>query len=133
MITIITLFAQYIGSLDISLVAVSTEQTYSQPGDTGSFLRETVSQLYRYSPHRLSLLDRTQSETMQNHFEHFAYWGILCFYCRLLLFFRINVFKTFFQEHYQSVKWFGSRLRLTFCRSSSGFKPFAKVNSRQHK
>ena len=68
LITIITLFVQYIGSLDISVVVVSIEQTYSQPGNTGSFLRETVSQPYRYSPHRLSLLDRIQSETVQNHF-----------------------------------------------------------------
>ena len=34
-----------------------------------------------------------------------------CFYCLLLTFFKnhmINFFKRFFQEHYQSLKWFGS-------------------------
>ena len=31
--------------------------------------------------------------------------NLLCFYCRLLTFFsKINFFKMFFQEHYQSVK-----------------------------
>ena len=32
-----------------------------------------------------------------------------CFYCRLLTYFKINIFKNFFQEHYHSVKQFGSR------------------------
>ena len=30
--------------------------------------------------------------------------NFLRFYCRLLIFFKINLFKRFFQEHYQSVK-----------------------------
>ena len=38
-----------------------------------------------------------------------------CFCCRLLTFFKTNVFKRFFQEHYQSVKQFGSRSGMTFC------------------
>ena len=46
-------------------------------------------------------------------------------------FFKINFFKTLFQEHYQSVKQFGSRSGPTFCRSWSGSKPFAKDISRQ--
>ena len=32
-----------------------------------------------------------------------------CYCCGLLTFFKINVFKKFFQEHYQSVKQLGSR------------------------
>ena len=40
-----------------------------------------------------------------------------CFCRHLLTFFKIYFFKKFFQEHYQSVKWFGSRLGLTFFRS----------------
>ena len=32
-----------------------------------------------------------------------------CFYCRLLFFSKLTFFKRFFQEHYQSVKQFGSR------------------------
>ena len=39
-------------------------------------------------------------------------------------FFKIIFFKKICQEHYQSVKQFGSRL---------GFKPFAKVIRRQQK
>ena len=39
-----------------------------------------------------------------------------CFYC-LVIFFKINFFKKIFQEHYQSVKQFGSRSGPTFCRS----------------
>ena len=31
------------------------------------------------------------------------------FCCRLLTLFEISFFKNFFQEYYQSVKWFGSR------------------------
>ena len=42
---------------------------------------------------------------------------LLCFCCRLLTFFKINVFKKIFQEHYQSIKWFGSRSGPTFCQS----------------
>ena len=36
--------------------------------------------------------------------------NFLWFFCRLQIFFKINLFKNFFQEHYQSVKQFGSRL-----------------------
>ena len=43
-----------------------------------------------------------------------------CFRCRLLTFFEIYFFKKFFQEHYKSVKWFGSRSGPTFCWSWSG-------------
>ena len=32
-----------------------------------------------------------------------------CFCFRMLTFFKINSFRNFFQEHYQSVKWFGSK------------------------
>ena len=56
-----------------------------------------------------------------------------CFCCRLLTFFKINFFQKFFQEHYQSVKLFGSRSGPTFCRSWSGSKLFAKFYSRQQK
>ena len=41
--------------------------------------------------------------------------------------FQNNLFRKKIQEHYQSVKQFGSRFGPTFCRSRSGFKPFAKV------
>ena len=37
-----------------------------------------------------------------------------CFCCHLLTFFKIILFKKIYQEHYQSVKWFGSRSGLTF-------------------
>ena len=47
------------------------------------------------------------------------------------LFFKINLSKKFFQDHYQCVKQLGSRSGLTFCRSCSGFKLFAKFISRQ--
>ena len=40
-----------------------------------------------------------------------------CSCCRLLTLFKINFFKKFFHEHYQSVKQFGSRSGPTFCRS----------------
>ena len=50
------------------------------------------------------------------------------FWCCLLTFFKINFFKKFFQEHYQSVKRFVSRSGPTFCRSRSGSKLFAKVS-----
>ena len=43
--------------------------------------------------------------------------NLSCFCCRLLTFFQINFFKIFFQEHYQSVKQFGYRSGLTFCRA----------------
>ena len=59
-------------------------------------------------------------------------WVIFfCFCCHLLTFFKINVFQKFFQEHYQSVKQFGSRSGPMFCWSLSGSKLFAKVISRQ--
>ena len=45
----------------------------------------------------------------------------------LLTFFEINFLKKFFQEHYQSVKLFGSRPDLTFCQSWYRFKLFAKA------
>ena len=40
-----------------------------------------------------------------------------CFWCLLLTFFKINFFKKFFQEQYQSIKWFGPRSGPTFCRA----------------
>ena len=43
---------------------------------------------------------------------------------------KIIFFKNFFQEHYQSVKQFGSRSGLTFCQSWSGSKLFPKVINR---
>ena len=46
-----------------------------------------------------------------------------CFCCRLLTFFKMNFFKKFFQELYQSVKQFGSRSGPMFCRSWSGLWP----------
>ena len=49
------------------------------------------------------------------------------------LFFKINFFQAFFQEHYQSVKRSISRSGPTFCRYWSGNKLFAKVISRQQK
>ena len=44
-----------------------------------------------------------------------------------------NFLKKFFQEHNQSVKWFGSRSGLKFCLSWSESKLFAKIISRQQK
>ena len=41
-----------------------------------------------------------------------------CFCCRLLTFFKMNLFKKFFQEHYQSVKRLGFRSGPMFCRWS---------------
>ena len=38
-----------------------------------------------------------------------------CSCCRLLTFFKINFFKKFFEEQYQTLKRFGSRLGTTFC------------------
>ena len=50
-----------------------------------------------------------------------AYWVIFhAFVVVCWLFFKINLFKKLFQEHYQSVKW-------------SGSKPFTKVFSRRQK
>ena len=54
-------------------------------------------------------------------------------FCHLMTFFKINIFKKFFHEHYQSVKQFGSRSGLTFCRPWSGSKRFAKLISRRQK
>ena len=48
-------------------------------------------------------------------------------------FFFFNFFKQIFQEYHQSVKQFGSRSGLTFCRAWSGSKLFAKVISRWQK
>ena len=56
-----------------------------------------------------------------------------CFCCRLLTFFKMNFFKKFFQEHYQSVKQFGSRSGPMFCLSRSGSKLLAKVMTRRQK
>ena len=46
-------------------------------------------------------------------------------------YFEVNFFKQFFQEHYDSVKQFGSRTGPTLDRSSSRSKLFAKVISRR--
>ena len=54
-------------------------------------------------------------------------------YCDFLWsadFLKINLFKILkkiFQEHYQSVKWFGSRSGATFSQSGYGSKLFAKA------
>ena len=48
-------------------------------------------------------------------------------------FLKINIFKKLFQEHYQSVRQFGSKSRLTFCRSWSRSKLFAKAISTHQK
>ena len=57
-----------------------------------------------------------------------------CFcYCRLLSFFKINIFEKFFQGRYQSVKRFGFRSGPTLSRSWSGSKLFVKVFSRRQK
>ena len=40
---------------------------------------------------------------------------------------KFTFLKHFFQEHYQSVKWFGSRSGPMFCLSCSGSKLFGKV------
>ena len=53
------------------------------------------------------------------------------FSCRLLTFFKINLFKILFQEHYQSVQQLGSRSNLTFCRAWFRSKLFANVINRQ--
>ena len=54
------------------------------------------------------------------------------FLCRLLIFFKIDFFKKFFQEYNQSVKQFGSRSGPTFRRAWSGSKLFAKFIGRRH-
>ena len=58
-----------------------------------------------------------------------------CFYCHLLTFFKINLFKKFFHEHYQSVKWFGFRSGPTFRTSVLIWiqTVFANVISRRQK
>ena len=56
-----------------------------------------------------------------------------CFVVVCRLFFKINFFKKFFQEHYQIVNGFGSRSGSTFCRSWSGYIMFAKVFIRRQK
>ena len=43
------------------------------------------------------------------HLTHCMLGSFACFYCCLQTFFKINFFKSFFQEHYQSYKQFGSR------------------------
>ena len=53
------------------------------------------------------------------------------YFCRLQIFFKVCLFEKFFNEHYQSVKQFGSRSGLTFCRAWSGSKLFAKIFSRR--
>ena len=60
--------------------------------------------------------------------EIFHAFVVICWHFSKLFF-----FKKFFQEHYQSVKWFGSRSGPTVCRSWSGSKLFATVISRQQK
>ena len=49
------------------------------------------------------------------------------------LFFKINFFKKYFQDQYQSVRQLGFRSRPTFCQSWSGSKLFAKVIRSQQK
>ena len=53
-------------------------------------------------------------------------------FCRLLIFFKINIFKKFFQEYQQSVKQFGPRSGPTCRRAWPASKLFAKVISRRH-
>ena len=55
----------------------------------------------------------------------------ICHFIVVCLLFQNQLFKKFFQEHYQSVKWFGYRSGLTFCLSWSGSKLFSKVISRR--
>ena len=40
----------------------------------------------------------------RRHVELIAYWVILHVFCRLLIFFKINLLKKFFQENHQNVK-----------------------------
>ena len=51
----------------------------------------------------------------------------------IMLTFQYSLFQKIVQEHYQSVKRFGSRSGPTFCRSWSESKLFAKVVSRWQK
>ena len=48
--------------------------------------------------------------------------------CRLLTFFKINFFKKIFQEHYQSVKQFGSRSGPNCLQRSAADDKIALVN-----
>ena len=58
-----------------------------------------------------------------------------CFCCCVKIFFKINFFKKFFQEHYQSVKWFGFKSDRTNILSAliwvrsvcKGYQPMTKV------
>ena len=56
----------------------------------------------------------------------FACWELFMFLFSSATFFKIEFLKINHQDHYQSVKQFGSRSRLTICWSSPGFKLFAK-------
>ena len=68
---------------------------------------------------------------MTHYFANVLYLSICmlgncsCFYFRLLTSSKLSFLKITTQDHHQSVKQFGSRSRLTFCWSSSGFKLFA--------
>ena len=62
---------------------------------------------------------------------HAGYFFII-FYC-LQIYFKINIFKNFFQEYHQSVKQYGFRLGLTFGQAWSVPKLFAKVIRGQQK
>ena len=59
--------------------------------------------------------------------DNLTLWMLGNFACVVVcwFFFQINVFKNDFQEYHQSVKRFGSRSGLTFCRFWSGSKLFA--------
>ena len=46
--------------------------------------------------------------------------NLLCFYCRLLIFFKIYFFKIFFQKHYQNVKQFCLHQDRCFARPDLG-------------
>ena len=50
---------------------------------------------------QMTLVVNESTVCMMNNFAVFL--------CRLQIFFKINFSKNFFQKHYQSVKWFGSR------------------------
>ena len=67
-------------------------------------------------------------------FGEYNWTGRQCFtagYFFLLLssadFFKISILKIIIQEHYQSVKQFGSKSGPTFCRSRFGSKQVAKI------
>ena len=51
-------------------------------------------------------------------------------FCRLLIFFKIDIFKKFFQDYHQSAKQFGPRSGPTFSRAWSGSNLFAEIISR---